>query len=185
MRICTTCNSSKPEADFYWMASRTAYDYMCKACRSEYGRQWRARNNDKVVARRARAAAAMTDEQRSKKRKKEKQWKEAHPEYWTEYIEANRLSIVDKRLRKLYGIGLEEYTTILDQQGGVCAICKALAPKDGERRFSVDHDHSCCAGKTSCGQCVRGILCHRCNTGVGYFRDSPDHLKSAILYLTK
>lgn len=33
----------------------------------------------------------------------------------------------------------------------------------------VDHDHHCCPGSASCGQCVRGIICQRCNSGIGGF----------------
>ena len=32
---------------------------------------------------------------------------------------------------------------------------------------NVDHAHTCCPGKESCGDCIRGIVCFRCNTGLG------------------
>jgi hypothetical protein len=41
----------------------------------------------------------------------------------------------------------------------------------------IDHDHSCCRGKKSCGTCVRGLACGDCNTGVGLFGDDPERMR--------
>jgi hypothetical protein len=71
---------------------------------------------------------------------------------------------------------------MLERQGGVCAIC-GLPCKSG-KRLSIDHDHSCCPGKGSCGKCVRGLLCMNCNNGLGHFKDDPELLGTAIAYLT-
>lgn len=56
------------------------------------------------------------------------------------------------QLKRRYGITLEQYNALLEQQGGACAICQRV-PKAG--RLHVDHDH-----KT---KVVRGLLCYRCN----------------------
>lgn len=48
----------------------------------------------------------------------------------------------------------------------------------------IDHDHSCCPGKGSCGKCVRGILCRNCNVGLGFLKDSIPRLEDAISYLS-
>jgi len=93
-----------------------------------------------------------------------------------------------KRLKRYslskYGITIEEYNKILKKQNKRCAICKTKA-KDSNKSFSVDHNHLCCPGKTSCGSCVRGILCNRCNLMIGLSKDSPETLKHAIIYLRK
>lgn len=71
-----------------------------------------------------------------------------------------------------YGIDLKEFRRLLDVQAGGCAICRNL---NGKRRLAVDHCHK--TGK------VRGLLCTRCNVGLGAFLDSIDKLKRAIAYL--
>lgn len=68
-------------------------------------------------------------------------------------------------LKNMYSITPERYYRMLLSQGGVCAICK-LEPERG-RRLCVDHDHACCPDKKSCGECVRGLLCVRCNWTLG------------------
>lgn len=83
--------------------------------------------------------------------------------------EANREKLVlDMRTRsmwKKYKRTIEDYERVLEEQGGHCAAC----PKEPTetRRLSWDHDHSCCPGEESCGECVRGLLCTGCNLKLG------------------
>lgn len=39
--------------------------------------------------------------------------------------------------------------------------------------FAIDHDHRCCPGERSCGQCVRGIVCRACNNAMPHTLDTP------------
>lgn len=73
------------------------------------------------------------------------------------------------------------YDTVMAEQDNACAICRTGDP--GGRGWHTDHDHSCCPGSTSCGLCFRGILCTRCNTGLGFFRDNIHYLRMAERYL--
>jgi len=68
-------------------------------------------------------------------------------------------------------------------QYSYCVICKeTLVPGRGT---VVDHDHNCCPGQKSCGSCVRGVLCNRCNVGLGMFKDSPALLIQAATYVSE
>lgn len=83
-----------------------------------------------------------------------------------------------------YNLTKALFSALLDAQGGVCGICATSTP-GGRGYWHIDHDHSCCAGQRSCGECVRGILCHACNTGLGSFKDNPDSLRAAVSYLER
>lgn len=62
----------------------------------------------------------------------------------------------------------------------VCDICGRNFP---EGTGHIDHDHACCPGQPSCGQCIRGVLCQKCNMALGLLNDDINILKSAINYL--
>lgn len=77
-----------------------------------------------------------------------------------------------------YDINLEEYNQILENQNMVCAICKSKHSKSKRNPLLfVDHCH-----KTNI---IRGLLCSRCNNGLGMFNDNVNLLHSAIAYLLK
>lgn len=84
------------------------------------------------------------------------------------------------KLKRDFGISLEEYHELLEKQYGKCAICKqeetAIHPSGKRKRLAVDHDHD--TGR------VRGLLCENCNHGIGKFKDSPDRLIEAANYLS-
>lgn len=67
-----------------------------------------------------------------------------------------------------------------------CSVCNAsesVAKRKDAQLLAVDHDHSCCPGNKSCGLCVRGLLCQRCNLFIGQAKDSPELLRLAASYL--
>jgi hypothetical protein len=84
---------------------------------------------------------------------------------------------------KQYGISYNQYLNMLKNQNNLCAICK-INFNDISKNPYVDHDHSCCNDSAkSCGSCVRGLLCNRCNTLLGMALDDIMLLESAIKYL--
>jgi hypothetical protein len=69
-----------------------------------------------------------------------------------------------------YGLAEVRFNQMLEDQGYACAICREPFTRQLPR---VDHDHNCCkvppnGVSRSCGECVRGLLCVRCNTWLGW-----------------
>jgi hypothetical protein len=80
-----------------------------------------------------------------------------------------------------FNISLEDFVRMLESQGEVCAICGGI--NSNGKALSVDHDHTCCPGDRSCGACIRGLLCAKCNLVVGMMNDDPDRLRAAANYV--
>jgi hypothetical protein len=74
---------------------------------------------------------------------------------------------------------VSEYEILVREQNGLCACCKEAPGLTGPDRWGliIDHDH-----KTDS---FRGLLCHNCNVGLGFFKDNPEKLRQAIVYLEK
>jgi len=77
-----------------------------------------------------------------------------------------------KRHLHKYGISVSDYEVMFEKQKGVCAICEQTCIRES---LCVDHDHK--TGK------VRGLLCIKCNAGLGHFNDNTDLLEKAKIYL--
>ena len=77
-------------------------------------------------------------------------------------------------LKYTTGIDRITYETLFNEQKGLCAVCKKpnINPK---RNLSIDHCHT--------SKYVRGLLCTKCNFGLGYFDDNKELLLAAINYL--
>ena len=102
------------------------------------------------------------------------QWKR-RSEKQSEYYQQNKEKINSQYLKRIYGITTEDYNSILSEQDNTCAICKEECVSG--RKLAVDHNHN--------NSKVRGLLCCKCNRGLGNFHDNLDFLRSAVLYLEK
>jgi len=108
-------------------------------------------------------------------------WEAANPELVSMQRVRRRIKAMNASinggLRLNYGITLERFNEMNEAQGGVCAICLQNRPTSRIKRLVVDHDH-----KTGG---IRGLLCHRCNCGLGYFADDVNLIRRAIDYLER
>ncbi|MEO6590308.1 MAG: endonuclease domain-containing protein [Pyrinomonadaceae bacterium] len=82
----------------------------------------------------------------------------------------------------------EEYQSLWDDQGGLCAICLRgevdVDPRSQRvKKLAIDHDHRCCGQNRSCARCRRGLLCQQCNQALGKFADDPARLRDAADYV--
>jgi len=80
-------------------------------------------------------------------------------------------SLVFHKIKK---ISDDDYSHLLNLQGGGCAICGKTSNGIFKRLFE-DHDHST--------GLIRGLLCRDCNSGLGALKDNVLLLKRAIEYL--
>jgi hypothetical protein len=104
-----------------------------------------------------RAKHAKDERQRRAAIKRTKEWQANHPE-----------AVYSHSLRRNYDMSVGEYLEMYKRQRGLCRICKTeiqlyFQPDDTKAQAFVDHDHK--TGK------VRGLLCRRCNYGIGYYED--------------
>jgi Recombination endonuclease VII len=88
----------------------------------------------------------------------------------------------------------DSYALLLKTQDNHCALCPR---EQAGKRMHIDHDHKCCRAGSSCGKCIRGILCGSCNLKLGRFErmlaslTSPPIFKegtwecAALIYLAK
>ncbi len=72
------------------------------------------------------------------------------------------------RKHQQFNISQEQYKAMWISQKGKCIIC-------GLQAYCLDHNHK--TGK------IRGLLCYRCNIGIGFFKDNPNLLNKAAKYL--
>lgn len=158
-RICKTCGEEKLLECF----ARTGVNYRrreCQTCQAVRARQYNADHPERVRATKRKYRAANPDKIKASLRQN-----------YLKNLERRRAT----RRKRKYGILAADFKAFDCSQGGLCAICGG--PPVGNPVLSVDHCH-----KTDR---VRGLLCHLCNVGLGCFKDSPERLQKALVYLQK
>lgn len=107
---------------------------------------------------------------------------ESRAAYMREYMRQNPDKQKNSDLKKRFGINLDTFQHMQNEQNYVCAICGNPETtvdnrSNTTRELAVDHCHT--TGK------IRGLLCRGCNQGLGNFRDNITYLKKAITYLER
>lgn len=100
--------------------------------------------------------------------------------YYKEHKAEHRVVSRRYSMKKPYGMTEDEFNALYESQGGKCAICGKPLTKVGGAKDQVahiDHDHET--------DKVRGILCTKCNVGLGSFKDSLELMDKAKAYLVK
>lgn len=168
MKKCSKCNLLKSEEEFgKHRRNRDGLNTECKQCNKERATLWQKNNKEKI-------------------NKKCREWNMANPEKRKEISKRDN----DKRKRKkknsyllkTYGITIEQYDQLFDEQDGICKICSKPESNLDKRTglpvmLAVDHDHT--TGK------IRGLLCANCNMALGLLNDSANLFKKAAHYLEK
>jgi hypothetical protein len=113
--------------------------------------------------------------------------KKCHADYQTQYYkdrpekyaEKVRANSYYKANWKRHKISEDKYSELLNLYEGKCHACQDRAATN------VDHDHSCCPKRFSCGECVRGVLCSQCNTALGLLADDPEKVTRLLRYMSR
>jgi hypothetical protein len=158
-RICSKCKIEKELSSDNFCKDKydkSGFTYQCKKCRAVKQKEW-VKNNPETVKE--------TNNRNKAKRK-------------TFYSSPEGIICSRKaHLKRTYNITLEEFNNKLAEQDYKCAICKSNNTHDKHGVMAVDHNHET-------GQ-IRGLLCYKCNAGIGLLNDDKLLMKNAINYLEK
>lgn len=175
MKTCTKCQILKSFSDFHKKKSvKDGYSHWCKSCVQNY--DMKEHDSKRILPRKMQGTLI-------------------HCRYCEQYLDKSKFHgkltyckdctklVGHSGNLKRYGLSMDDYMDMEKAQNKLCAICKKSELH--KKRLSVDHDHACCPGLTSCGNCIRGLLCSNCNMVLGNAKDNIEILKAAIKYLQK
>lgn len=191
-RRCTKCGIDKAYSEYtpdhHRIGSKVVMrQTQCRDCRREYQRAWRERNFAKETKVPEKFCGTCGEIKPASEFRKSGDThyglssackkcliKKDRGRYYHRRPK-QRLYAKNRYLRLKYGITAEVVEAILHGQCGNCAICKRqLGGKNG---MHIDHCHA--TGK------LRGLLCYRCNPGIGQFEDSPERLEATAAYIRR
>lgn len=174
---CSVCKERLLLSEFYKSSAWSdGLSNMCKTCNLKYDRNrslnhpgpkttgtkicstCKTEKDVKEFTKRLRNKDGLRSCCRDCDRKSGKEWRIRNPK--ARYL---------AKIRQQYGIEHNEYIELLKSQKYKCKICGIKG------KLVVDHCHV--------NLNVRGLLCQKCNAGLGMFEDNIDNLKCAIKYL--
>ena len=171
LKQCTNCQEYKNPSDFHkYSKAQDGLKPFCKACTRKIDLK---RNEHKLVMPKKTKGDLIHCRRCEEYLDKSKFWGgSTYCRPCKEYVGIN------SNLKKK-NLTIEKYSELEKSQNGVCKICG----NSDYKRLSVDHDHKCCPGEKTCGNCTRGLLCSRCNRALGSVNDDVTLLQSMIEYL--
>ena len=159
-KTCANCKIEKSLNSFTMSnRSKDGKDSYCKECKKVKAKMAYTKNPEKVIG-------------------YSKKWQRLNREQYLESRKVNNKKTADLRrewgYQKDFGITIADYDEMYILQSGCCAICGTHQSKL-PKRLAVDHCHET--------RKVRGLLCSKCNIGIGFLDDSVQILRNAITYL--
>lgn len=137
----------------------------CKKCAAKRTKLWRQQNLEKDRA----TKKAYRENNRERFKELQKDWEAAHKD-------ERRRSRRNTWLKKEYGITVDKYDQMFEDQNGRCAIC-GKHRKEFKKDLAVDHNHN--TGR------VRQLLCQFCNTAYGFLCESEKLIMALLEYHRK
>jgi hypothetical protein len=176
VKTCPDCGVTKPFAGFRRNKARPdGLSFYCKECfsaRDKAGYRNRQEKKGRTVRERVETADGFKWCPDCETAKPHSEWSRNRASW--DGLASYCKACFSKRgareyLKRTYKMTPEEAQGLVAWQGGVCRICQA-APA-----VHIDHDHD--------DGTVRGVLCFKCNAGIGQFADSSERLRRAAAYL--
>jgi len=164
-QACYTSNWRKQNPERAKLIARRSH-YKYKEKNNNRSKEYYEKHKERLLRQQRIRDLLRIDERRDYNRKYAKDNKEKLAEYYRAW-----------RLAFKYGISIQDYEDLLEQQEGLCAICgepQSTVALNGKKPLHVDHDHV--NGR------VRGLLCKNCNTAIGHV-EKTKWLEKALNYL--
>lgn len=192
---CARCHEMKPVTEFSVTVKATGKRHSyCRPCLRDWRRAWRAAHPERQKVYKRKWESANREQHLAYRRKRNqgrdgergREWRRENPERVELY---GQTALAKRRAGQLddfykWRLTPADTASLRALQDNRCAICNKplddTLNKNGRRVWHVDHDHACCPGRTSCGDCVRGLLCASCNQKLGWFEGQYEQVTSYL-----
>jgi hypothetical protein len=171
-KICSKCKRELSITEFYKNKSRKdGLNFWCKKCQLKCNNFYHQKHKEKINE---------YKKEYRKEHKKEikifqKKYRQKHKDESKRYREEHKEELKEYDLKRKYNISLKDYNFLLQKQNYKCAVCNKVFQNG--KNTHIDHNHK--TGK------IRGLLCGKCNKGMGLFEDNLILLEEAIKYLQR
>lgn len=161
---CTKCNEEKPLSEYYVYKERRIKH--CRSCLVKKAKLWKKANPERALENQRRGLKQWRANNRERHLANSRR-RDSSP--------ARRQRQIRNYYIRTYNIDDKVYDSMIERSNGKCEICGKS--ETANRRLAVDHIH----GTTD----VRGVLCGKCNMGIGKLGDTLEALKRAVAYLER